>query len=399
MDWCSNRTAPWTPGGPFLRGIESVDFREVSTDVVGLIFQKLVSPETRHRYGQHFTGPDPVDLINSFCIRSADAAVLDPACGSGSFLVRAYYRKRSMDERRSHVALLGELFGCDIAIYPAHLATFNLAAREINDEANYPRIDRQDFLRREAGPTLLPHSRADAKARRSRCFYRPSMRSSAIRRTSDKRRSTSLQARSTPQAVADAFKGMKLSGRADLHCYFWPHASRFLKEGAYFGFLTSGQWLDVDYGFELQRWILENFKIIAIMESSTERWFPDARVKTCITILQRCSDEDARRENPVRFVRFEKPLAEIIGQPASGGVGEEAEEQEHIRQVAVDRVRDAIEGTTRNVHDSRWRIIVRRQGDLWDEGVKAGAALKDVPVESPDEENADGDRRRRTAGI
>ena len=164
------------------------------------------------------------------------------------------------------------------------------------------------------------------------------------------------------QAVADAFKGMKLSGRADLHCYFWPHAARFLKEGGYFGFLTSGQWLDVDYGFELQRWILENFKIIAILESSTERWFPDARVKTCITILQRCSDEDARRENPVRFVRFEKPLAEIIGQPASGGVGEEAEEQEHIRQEAVDRVRDAIEGTTRNVHDSRWRILVRLPG-------------------------------------
>ena len=110
------------------------------------------------------------------------------------------------------------------------------------------------------------------------------------------------------EAVADAFKGTTLSGRADLHCYFWPQASRFLKEDAYFGFLTSGQWLDVDYGFELQRWMLKNFKIIAIMESSTERWFPDARVKTCITILQRCSDEDARRENLVRFVRFEKPL-------------------------------------------------------------------------------------------
>ena len=190
------------------------------------------------------------------------------------------------------------------------------------------------------------------------------------------------------RAVAEAFKGTALSGRADLHCYFWPHAARFLKEGASFGFLTSGQWLDVDYGFALQRWMLKHFKIIAIMESSTERWFPDARVKTCITILERCSDEEARRENPVRFVRFEKPLAEIIGQPASGGVGEEAEEQEQIRQAAVDRVRDAIEGTTRNLHDDRWRILVKRQADLWDEGVKAGAVLKDAPVEEPDEEDA-----------
>ncbi|MCY2988553.1 MAG: N-6 DNA methylase [Planctomycetota bacterium] len=365
-----------------------MDFREVSTDVVGLIFQKLVSPETRHRFGQHFTGPDPVDLINSFCIRSANATVLDPACGSGSFLVRAYYRKRAMDAKRSHVAMLGDLFGCDIAIYPAHLATLNLAAREINDEANYPRIDRQDFFDVKADtpfcnipehatgkkiPVLLPP--LDAVV--GNPPYVSQLKISKFNKSK------------YAQAVADAFRGIKLSGRADLHCYFWPHASRFLKEGAYFGFLTSGQWLDVDYGFELQRWMLLNFRIIAIIESSTERWFPDARVKTCITILERCSDEDTRRENLVRFVRFEQPLAEIIGKPASGGVGKEAEQQEHIRQEAVDRVRDAIERTTQNMHDDRWRILVRRQGDLWIEGVKAGHVLKDAPIGESDDEQED----------
>lgn len=372
----------------FLRGIESVDFREVSTDVVGLIFQKLVSPETRHRYGQHFTGPDPVDLINSFCIRSADAAVLDPACGSGSFLVRAYYRKRSLDERRSHVALLGELFGCDIAIYPAHLATFNLAAREINDEANYPRIDRQDFFAVQADEPFCC-IRERGKRKKVPVFLPPLDAIVGNPPYVRQEKIDKFLKFKYAEAVADAFRGIKLSGRADLHCYFWPHAARLLKDGAHFGFLTSSQWLDVDYGFALQRWILENFKILAILESSTERWFPDARVKTCITILQRCSDEDARRENPVRFVRFEKPLAEIIGQPASGGVGEEAEQQEHIRQEAVDRVRDAIEGTTRNVHDNRWRILVRRQGDLWDEGVKAGALAGDVTDNGSDDDDDD----------
>lgn len=129
-----------------LRGIESVDFREVSSDVVGRIFQKLIGPEERHRYGQHFTGDDVVDLINGFCVRNASDAVLDPACGSGSFLVRAYYRKRHLDPARPHLDLIGELFGCDIALYPAHLATLNLAAREITDEANYPRIMRRNFF-------------------------------------------------------------------------------------------------------------------------------------------------------------------------------------------------------------------------------------------------------------
>ena len=143
----------------FLRGIESVDFREVSSDVVGRIFQKLIGPDERHRYGQHFTGDDPVDLINAFCIRTPSDTVLDPACGSGSFLVRAYYRKRHLDARRPHLDLIGELFGCDIALYPAHLATLNLAAREINDEANYPRIARRNFFDFEPSQAFLSDSR------------------------------------------------------------------------------------------------------------------------------------------------------------------------------------------------------------------------------------------------
>jgi hypothetical protein len=61
-----------------LRAIGSVDFRQVSSDVLGSIFQRLIGPEERHRYGQHFTGDDIVDLINAFCIRSADAKVRRP---------------------------------------------------------------------------------------------------------------------------------------------------------------------------------------------------------------------------------------------------------------------------------------------------------------------------------
>src|SRR5208337_4076823 len=113
--------------------------------------------------------------------------------------------------------------------------------------------------------------------------------------------------------VGKLWPGLELSGRSDLHCYFWPVAAKHLKEGGYFGFLTSSSWLDVEYGFPLQGWILSNFKLIAVMESVDEPWFEDARVKTCVTILQRCSDEKARNENVVKFVRLQVPLATILG--------------------------------------------------------------------------------------
>ena len=218
-----------------LRGIESVDFREVPSDVVGRIFQKLIGPEERHRYGQHFTGDDPVDLINAFCIRRGDDAVLDPACGSGSFLVRAYYRKRHLDAARSHLELIGDLFGCDIALYPAHLATLNLAAREINDEANYPRIVRRNFFDFEPrqpfceipdaadGRQAVPLPGLDAVVGNP-----PYVRQEKVDKA-DKARFGCL--------CGTAWPGLRLTGRSDLHCYFWPAAARLLKPGGYFGFL------------------------------------------------------------------------------------------------------------------------------------------------------------------
>ncbi len=132
--------------GNFIRAVDRFNFKEIPTDILGHTFQKLISPEERHKFGQHYTDEDIVDVINAFCIRKADAAVLDPACGSGTFLVRAYYRKLYLDKRLTNQELLAGLFGCDINIFPAHLATLNLAARYIANEENYPRIVRKNFF-------------------------------------------------------------------------------------------------------------------------------------------------------------------------------------------------------------------------------------------------------------
>ena len=344
-----------------LRGIEAVDFSNVPSDVVGRIFQKLIGPEERHRYGQHFTGDDVVDLINTFCIRSGRDTVLDPACGSGSFLVRAYYRKKHLEPDRAHLDLISDLFGCDIALYPAHLATLNLAAREINEDINYPRITRRNFFDFEPDQPFceLPDSlgkhnlitlpRLDALVgnppyvRQERVVKEDKVRFGRICRS--------------------AWPGLKLSGRSDLHCYFWPAAARLVKPNGYFGFLTSSSWMDVEYGFALQGWMLSHFRVLAIMESAAEPWFEDARVKTCVTILQRCDDARLREDNAVRFVRFSRPLSDIIGVPP--------EQDEKDRQLKLDDIRDRILDVDDNCHDEDFRIIVKTQEDLWKEGGRA----------------------------
>ena len=164
------------------------------------------------------------------------------------------------------------------------------------------------------------------------------------------------------QFCAQAWPGLTLSGRSDLHCYFWPAATRFLVEGGWFGFLVSSSWLDVEYGFALQEWVLSNFRIHAIFESNAEPWFEDARVKTCAVILQRCADSALRQAQLVRFVRLDAPLNTILGDRAD----------DNARQDAAEKFRAAVLACKRNATREGWRVVLKQQKDLWEDGLRAG---------------------------
>jgi hypothetical protein len=392
--------------------VAEYDFRKIPYDIIGHIFQRLISPEERQKFGQFFTKEDIVDIINAFCIRRAGDFVFDPACGSGSFLVRAYHRKawlsghrggsRNLDAQKSHQELLREIFGCDIAVFAAHLATLNLAARHIEDEENYPCIARNNFFaipqqreefctipglrsrggKRDKIPVALPaldavignppYVRQEHIARRKELNHLHGETRAAY----DARLKTTKEF--LRELCQDFWPGLRLSGRSDLHCYFWPVAASLLKEDGHFGFLTSSSWLDVEYGFALQGWILQHFKLLAVMESLDEPWFQDARIKTAITILQRCDSEKERMSNVVKFVRFLKPVAEILGERPHG--------DEAARQRAVELLRSQILQTKQPVANEKLRIIPVLQAQLWEEGVRAGQLLKQAPVTEPEEE-------------
>ncbi len=93
-------------------GIKGVDLSGLGLDVLGGIFERLLSPE-EHRFGQHFTNPQLVDLLIAASLTKRDHVVLDPASGGGTFLVRAYERLRQLGES-DHLVLLSQVYGNDI---------------------------------------------------------------------------------------------------------------------------------------------------------------------------------------------------------------------------------------------------------------------------------------------
>ncbi len=146
--------------------IHHFDFSKLDYEIIGSIFERLISPNERHKYGQFYTSPEVVDLINSFCILNGSEKIMDPACGGGTFLVRAYARKRELDPSQKHSSLLADLYGVDISHFATHLTTINLATRDLIDDENYPRIARSDFFNiRQAIPFItLPGAPKGAKA-------------------------------------------------------------------------------------------------------------------------------------------------------------------------------------------------------------------------------------------
>jgi len=128
----------------------------------------------------------------------------------------------------------------------------------------------------------------------------------------------------------------------------------------------------VDFGKYLQEYFLDNFKIIAIIESKVERWFEDADINTAITILEKCSYEKARDSNLVKFVYLKKPLREFI--PAT--------DDEKVRWSAVDGLVDFIEQCGAEhakeisflgkklwiYEDDKLRVTMISQADLYAEG-------------------------------
>jgi len=70
---------------------------------------------------------------------------MDPTCGTGTFLIRSYHKLRNLKSRRHH-NLLEQIWGFDIAGFPAELATINLFRQNFEDYSNFPRVLSKDFF-------------------------------------------------------------------------------------------------------------------------------------------------------------------------------------------------------------------------------------------------------------
>ena len=94
--------------------ISTYDFAHVDEDVLKGVYQELIDLDTRHALGEYYT-PDWLceRVVQEFDFKPT-SRILDPSCGSGSFLRAAIHRLRDLHPTISVEQLNAAIYGIDI---------------------------------------------------------------------------------------------------------------------------------------------------------------------------------------------------------------------------------------------------------------------------------------------
>jgi methylase of polypeptide subunit release factors len=326
-------------------------------DIVGYVYEDLIPAEERHQLGQFYTPPPIAELIVKWCVRSPSDYVLDPGCGSGTFLVQSYWRlvelktgRRRIPPKDVHTSTLRQLYAIDINPFPAQLTAMNLAMKNVRAPTTEANIILSDFFTIVPKQEVLsPHPVITAEGMKQRAVKLPVEGFDAVVGNPPYTRWTEI-----PGRVQDNIKDRlgavlsKYSLHADvargkepgIYVHFILWAKEFLKPGGRLGMIISDSWLQTDYGVEFGSFLLENFKVKALIDVAT-RVFPVPLIGACVILLEKPMEGENVGDNQVVFTYLSIPKSESL-------------KVDEVLQV----IRDPKLAT------GHYRINVVRQGDL-----------------------------------
>ncbi len=94
--------------------IAAFDFSDVDEDILKGVYQELIDLDTRHALGEYYT-PDWLceRIVKEFNFKKGEK-ILDPACGSGSFLRAVVHRIRELNPDSTAEEINNNVYGIDI---------------------------------------------------------------------------------------------------------------------------------------------------------------------------------------------------------------------------------------------------------------------------------------------
>ncbi len=239
-----------------------------SLDIIGDLYLQIFPPAIRKRRGEFYTPPQVSSLMARWTVRSADDVILDPAVGSGTFLLQSAARLKSFGA--SPIECAAHLVGIDINSTSCLMTLANLVAFTGGPPLRL--IEGDFFSIRHHGISFSPKTLGDVDAVVCNPPY------SRHHELTPKRKEELAR-------LIGVESGLRLSRLASLYVHFMIHAATFLRRGGRLAFLTPAEFMDVNYGQVLRSYLLENFRIDAFVLFPREgTLFRDALTTSCVTL-------------------------------------------------------------------------------------------------------------------
>lgn len=316
-----------------------INFSVIDSEILKNVYQEHINEEERKNLGQYYT-PDyiinfilhSIDIISDLTLEmSSDCIkILDPACGSGSFLTEAYeILKKKMieywDNNIIHEIILTKfLYGIDIEPFAAQFSTINLLIKDVSNPVNYVFITHHDTL--ETGGALMGKI---APVKIPKLITRETSISDDYDEKEFPLADYDVVVGNPPYFLITSREGSRPTGKKFHTTYLkknriqsyketynsWPHDNKntnifylflergieFLKDGGYLGFIIPDILLSGISTTNLRTLILKNCKIKKIFLIEGEV-FEGVGMTNIIIILQKSNDKNSRRQNKVQII-------------------------------------------------------------------------------------------------
>lgn len=299
--------------------LESQDLNQF-IKIAGYIYESLIPPKERHKLGQFYTPPPIVELIVRWAVRSADDKVLDAGTGSGAFISEAYDRLfylktgKRIDiqngvtpSQSEHFDILGKVIALDIDPFATHLTAIRLSLKSPKYPAKDMNVLIRDFFKiKPAQITLFFPTSMGGKVNDKNIMFSSF---DAVIGNPPYTKWIDLNEEGR-KAVRDALGSilrkynLTPKGREGLPLYvYWIiHAERFLEEHGRLGMIISNMWLQSEYGKDFGKYLLDKFKIKAIIDVTQK--ISDALITTVILLAEKESNATNRANNKVLVARL-----------------------------------------------------------------------------------------------